>query len=234
VRIRSLLVLGVIALVAGSAAGEVVVLQGEVAADSAPYQFIPSTPRGASDTLWAFTDPENAHGFETYLHFELPTEWLCANAEILEAQLYVTYSLDSTSQGSGSNAPATLECREVLGPWAEATLTWTNKPGYDEPVDVVTGITEFGDVVCDVTQLVADWVACERPNDGFALTNPTDRLMGFYSFEAPVDDLVKPALVVTLPEPSTGGALACIAGLGLLARWRRRRTGQGTVRSSGA
>jgi hypothetical protein len=221
---RIILWAGTLALLAGTASGEVVTLQGEVGEDTAPYQFIPSVPRGFDDNLWAFTDPENLHSFETFLHFELPAEWMCSNVGVSEAQLWILWVTDDTSQGSGSEVDGTLECREVLEAWSEGTLTWTNKPDTGDPVDVVTDLDDpIIDVKCDVTELVADWVACERPNYGFAITNPTDRLMGFFSFDAPVDPLLQPALIVTLPEPGVGGAYVAVAGLGVLARWRGRR-----------
>jgi len=229
VRISSLLCSGAFALCAGSAAAEVVTLDGEVGSDTSAYHFVPSTPRGNNETLWAFSDPDEMHDFETFLRFDLPPEWLCSNVGVSQALLYFVYVLDSTPQGQGTDEPGTLECREVLEAWSEGTLTWTNKPDYGPPIDLFVDylgsseITELGALACDVTDLVADWVDCAAPNYGFAVTNPTGRLMGSYSFEAPVDPVFQPALVVYLPEPGVGGAYVAVAGLGVLARWRGRR-----------
>ena len=65
-----------------------------------------------------------------------------------------------------------------------------------------------------------------RPNHGIAVTNPTGRLIAFYSFEAAVDDVLRPALLVetAAPEPEAGAAAgAALAALAGLAARRARR-----------
>jgi hypothetical protein len=47
----------------------------------------------------------------------------------------------------------------------------------------VLGITAQGPIACDATALVRDWLSGAKPNHGIALTNPTDRVIGMYSFE---------------------------------------------------
>lgn len=212
------------ALAAPSGAEVVVIAPGPEGEDVAPYQFLPSALRGDSPGLWAFSEP--GHGFETFLRFPLPPDLLGPDEEVGLALLSLEYAKDSTSQGQGSNEPGVLECREVLSPWAEASVTWTSRPSYGPPVDVVEGIVALGPLTCDVTSLVADWALGVRSNHGFAVTNPTRRLMGFFSFEALEEGAIPPVLyvdVVPVPEPGAGaGGLAAAAGLAALARCLRR------------
>jgi hypothetical protein len=214
-------------LPAPASAATFVIQQG---IDSSPYSFFPALPRGARETLHAFTDPEGVHSFETYLGFEIPGDLLGPGEEIGSAHVLFAYTLDSTEQGETSDEPGVIECREVLGSWDEATLTWSHKPAHGDPLDVVEGIDALGDVSCDVTSLVADWVAGVRPNHGVALTNPSGRLIGGYSFEAPVEDALKAALIVeTVPAPEPGpvsGGIALVAAAAL-ARGRRAARGAG-------
>ena len=115
--------------------------------------------------------------------------------------LWVYFSFADNIFGEGGSSPGELWCHEVLEPWSESTLTWTNKPDYGPPFDGWTGITNFGLLWCDVTALVAGW-ASGQPNYGVALTNPTDRVLGFYSMDAPseINPNYRPGLVIeTVP-----------------------------------
>lgn len=220
-RFALLLAVGVLGH-AATARAELVVLQpGAEGADVAPYQFIPSSLRGNNPNLWATTNDEG-HGFITYLRFDLPLDLVGPEEAVEAATLTIFYATDEVGFGEGGDEPAVLECRPVTQAWSEDTVTWLAKPAFGEPVDVIEGIEELGPLVFDVTGLVADWVDGTRPNLGFALTNPTARLMGFFSFEAQVDPVFKASLaidVVPAPEPAAGpGALAAVAAL-----WAARR-----------
>lgn len=208
------------------AAGVVILQPGPEGEDSAPYEFLPSSIRGNGEALYAFTDPEGGHDFESFLHFPLPPDLLGEGEVVSEALLSLFYGFEFTIRGDTTDVIGAIECREVLEPWSEATLTWLNRPAYGPPVDVVEDIDEIGAVVCDVTGLVADWAAGVRPNHGIAVTNPTGRLIAFYSFEAAVDDVLRPALLVetAAPEPEAGAAAgAALAALAGLAARRARR-----------
>jgi hypothetical protein len=152
--------------------------------DTAPYSFLPSLPRGQHGTLYAFVSEEEgvAHDFEGFLRFPLPE--LAACGDVVEATLELTYALDDSGFGSGTNVPGELHCHEVLEDWSETSLTWNNKPDVAAPFDSITGITALGPLSCDATELVQDWLSGAKANRGIALTNPTERLVGFYSFEA--------------------------------------------------
>jgi hypothetical protein len=201
-----------LALVAGAgpASAELVMLrEGE---DVAPYQFLPGSLRGSNPSLWATTNV--GHSFITYLRFDLPTDLVGPEETVGEATLTVFYANDEVSFGEGSDEPAVLECRPVLQPWSESTVTWLAQPGFGDPVDVIEGIEELGPLTFDVTGLVVDWVDGARPNHGFALTNPTARLMGFFSFEAQVDPVFKASLAIdVVPVPEPGAAPSALAAL---------------------
>ena len=172
--------------------------------DSSPYSFIPSQPRANRETHYAFVaEDENGfdHSFETFLRFGLPPDLLGPGEAVGHAVLWVYFSFADNIFGEGGSSPGELWCHEVLEPWSESTLTWTNKPDYGPPFDGWTGITNFGLLWCDVTALVAGW-ASGQPNYGVALTNPTDRVLGFYSMDAPseINPNYRPGLVIeTVP-----------------------------------
>jgi hypothetical protein len=229
----------VVALALGTPARtEVVLLQpGAEGEDSSPYSFIPSLPRGNRDTSYVFSlrDETGTHDFETFLRFELPADLLAPGEGVVEAVLWVYYGFDFSGFGTATDAVGEVECRPVLEPWDAETLTWVDKPAYGDVVDAQPDITSLGLIWCDVTSLVAQWVAGVRPNYGFALTNPTERLIGFYSFDATgVERNLRPSLVIetgvggvvppippeSVPEP--GAAAALVASCALLARWMRR------------
>jgi hypothetical protein len=220
-------------LFAGSApvAAELVVLRpGPEGEDVAPYEFIPSSLRGNNPNLWAVTAESEGqgHDFVTYLRFELPADLVGPDEEVAEALLTVVYTVDEVIFGEGSDDPGVLECRPVTEDWSEASVTWSTRPGSGEPVDVITGIESLGPLAFDVTELVADWVDGVQPNHGFALTNPTERLMGFFAFEASVDPVFKASLEIDVrpvPEPAAGTGAAA-AALAALARRRKRRAGR--------
>jgi hypothetical protein len=202
---------------------DLVVLQpGPEGEDVAPYEFLPSSLRGSNPSLWATTN--DGHSFITYLRFALPPDLVAPGEAVGEATLTVFFATDEVGFGEGGDEPGVLECRPVLEDWSESTVTWLAKPAFGEPVDVIEGIEELGPLAFDVAGLVAEWVDGVRPNRGFALTNPTARLMGFFSFEAQVEPVFKASLaidVVPAPEPAAGpGALAALAALWAARRWR--------------
>jgi hypothetical protein len=173
--------------------------------DSSPYSFVPAQPRGNRETSYAFVaEDENGfdHSFETFLRFELPPDLLGPGEAVGHAVLWVYFSFSENIFGEGGSGPGELWCHEVLEPWNESNLNWTNKPDYGPAFDGLAGIQGFGLLWCDVTALVAGWAGGE-PNYGVALTNPTDRVLGFYSMDAPaelIDPNFRPGLVIeTVP-----------------------------------
>lgn len=198
-------------------------------ADTAPYSFLPSLVRFNNPTLYAFESfDENStpHDFETFLAFDVEQADLPPGHVLVEATLLVTYAFDFTGFGAPTNTPGEIACREALAPWSHTTLTWLNRPAVDVPFDVVSGITGFGAILCDATPVVLAWITRQTPNDGFALTNETDRVIGMHSLESSADPSLKPQLILRteVPEPAVGLALGTGgAGLAHFARQRRRR-----------
>jgi hypothetical protein len=224
IAIAAALAAGVLVAAQPAAARWVELAPGPEGVDSAPYAFFPALPRGMHDTLYAFSDPD-AHGFETYLWFELPEDLLGPDEEVARAFLTLYHAIASFDGSPVDPDPGVLECRETLASWSEATLSWSNKPAYGPPVDTVTGIDALGYVSCDVPDVVQAWAEGARPNHGFALTSPTTRILGFYSFEANVDPGLKASLLIDVqpvPEPAAG-ALAAAVALAVLARRARER-----------
>jgi hypothetical protein len=214
---------------APATAERVVLRPGPEGEDVAPYAFLPSSLRGNNPNLWATSATLDGqdHSFITYLRFALPTDLVGPDEQVGEATLTVVYAIDEVGFGAGSDDPGVLECRPVTTAWSEGSVTWIAKPAFGAPVDVIEGIEALGPLSFDVTGLVADWVDGVRPNHGFALTNPTGRLMGFFSFEASVDPIFQASLaidVVPAPEPGTApSALAALVATLALARARKQR-----------
>ncbi len=190
--LRSISRLAVAACFAAGAAGaaEYTVQPGAEGEDNAPYSFLPSLSRGQHTTLYAFhaLDEGVAHDFETYLKFPLPP--IPAGESVVQATLWVDYAFEFGGFGNPSPEPGQLRCHEVLEAWSEDSLTWTNKPDVGSALDTVTNITALGPLSCDVTALVAAWLSGAKTNHGIALTNPTARVLGFYSFEDTTEDSI--------------------------------------------
>jgi hypothetical protein len=190
------------ALVAPARAEVILLTPGPEGEDSSPYSFLPSQPRGNRETQYAFLSRDEFgfdHSFETFVRFALPADLVGPGEAIVQAVFFVYFSFDDNVFGEGSDAPGELHCHEVLEPWSEASLNWNNKPDYGPAFDAFTGIEGPGLMWCNVTQLVSDWVSGARPNHGIALTNPTDRILGFWSFETPAgmaDPIYLPGLAV--------------------------------------
>lgn len=221
-----------LALLSAPAGAEIVILRpGPEGDDTAPYSFLTSLARGGHETLYALTfgDETGRHDFESFLRFTLPPDLLGPDEEIRQSLLSLYYAIDSTGFGVGSDEPGVLECREVTGDWTEMGVTWSAKPGYGPPVDTIEDLDAKGPLLCDVTESVRAWADGLRPNRGFALTNPTGRMIGFYSFEAQVPQDFKAALfidVVPVPELGAGpGAAAAVVALAAARARANRREG---------
>lgn len=200
----------------------------ETGDDTAVYRFLPNIARGAYTTLYAFTlqDAGQNHDFRTFIRFD-PLPGL-AGACVESALVYVYYGFDFTGFGTGGSGPGVLTCSPVLAPWSEASTTWNNQPPIGAPTGSVANITTYDFLACDVTATVQSW-ADGAPDYGVALSSPTDRVMGFYSFEAgpPIDPVLRPALAITLaddpqtcPEPTWVAPVAIAA----LLSWKRRHS----------
>lgn len=209
---------------ASTAAADILIFDsGE---DTAPYSFLPNLPRFNNASLYAFqaiSDTGGNHDFESYIRFPLSVGDIPAGQVVTEALLVVTYAFDFTSFGETSSEPGVLDCREVAGPWDQTTLNWTNRPPVDAPFDTITQIVSFGALICDATPVVQGWLYGEMPNNGFALTSPTARVMGMNSFESSVDPSLMPNLILTTEVPEPGFAAALLLGIGSLVRARRSR-----------
>jgi len=225
---RLALVVPIAALSLGHAAHADILLMPAVE-DTAPYSFLPSLVRYNSPTLYAFESfDENStpHDFETYLAFDVEMADLPAGHVLVEATLLVTYAFDFSGFGEPSTDPGELACREVLEPWNQSTLSWTNRPEVDEPFDTITGITGFGALLCDATPVVLAWITQQTPNHGIALTNATERVIGMNALESSADPSLEPQLILRTELPEPNGAIALASGVTALAFARRRSAGR--------
>jgi len=211
-----------LSMVAPAAADVIVIDEGE---DTSPYRFLPNLVRYNRETSFAFvaTDDNGVHhDFETYVRFPVSPQDIPAGQVLDEALLVVTYAFDFTGFGETSMEPGIANCHEVLAPWDQTTLTWSNRPAIDLPIDTITEIVDFGALICDVTPIVQGWLDGTIPNHGLAVTSPTARVLGMHSFEADVDRSLMPNLfLVTVHGPGTASGL--VSGVALLAPLSKRR-----------
>jgi hypothetical protein len=188
---------------------------GSASDDVAPYCFLPTLPRGQNPSNYAVTAQDEkgvCHNFETYLKFELPPDLLVPGETVVGAFLDVPYTFSFSIDGppvDPPHAPVTLRLHRVAGPWSENGVAWNTRPGYDAtPIASVSGITGFTHVVFDVTDVVRSWAHGTGANHGFALTSPDDRVLGFHSWEAEVNESHKVALLIVrgsgTPPPACG------------------------------
>jgi hypothetical protein len=193
---------------AGTAANVcLLVPDGSSSDDVSPYCFLPTLARGQATTDYAVTaqdDTGQCHNFETYFKFELPSGLLIPGETVTSAYLDVPYSFSFSISGPPTqppHPPVTLRVHRVTSPWTEDGVSWNRRPAYDPtPLDSVSGITNFRHVIFDVTDVVRAWAHGTAANNGFVLTSPDDRVLGFYSWEASepeVPESLKIALLIT-------------------------------------
>lgn len=166
--------------------------------DTSPYSFIPTLNRGNSETLWVTegdSEEESVHIFETYIRHDLPDTILDVDEALEEAFLQVLY-LENSNRDEAETGSRELRCHPVTSSWSEAETNWLNRPSLGPEVDIVTGIDDFGFLTCDVTSLVAGWIAGATENRGIGLSTSIDLSMGFPSFESGAMEFSKPTLVV--------------------------------------
>ncbi len=183
--------------------------------DTAYYSFIPLLVRGQYSTMYAQTATDEdgeSHSMKTYLRFDLPEDLLQPGETVTGAYLTMVYAFSFDHFGDPADIKAKVYVHQVLEPWDEDSLNYANRPAIGSPVDKLKKIGEFGNLEFDVTETVRLWAHEMAPNYGFALSNPTERPVGFHSWESGVSEGLRNALViVTGPgsPPSTGKCKAC-------------------------
>jgi hypothetical protein len=187
--------LSLLACCAVAAPARASIFELPVVADVAPYQFIPTLNRGGAGACYAFTDPE--HSFESYVRFDVSSSLLGPGETVLAAELVWAFAFDFTGFGDTTGITGTVEVRPVTQDWSEGGVTWANRPSLGPVLDAQGGLqTAVSFFALDVTALVRDWTTGAAPNHGFALTNPTGRLLGFHCRESNAASELKPALFV--------------------------------------
>lgn len=187
------------------AAGTFLVAEGD---DSSPYSFLPALARGFRETGYAFTGDDeigDSHNFRNFIRFDLSSIPFEPGEVVEEAFVFLTYGFDFDAFGDQSTVVGEINCHEVLEDWDEATLTWDNQPSFGPAISTQAGIEGLGLVSCDVPGLVQSWLTGARPNHGIVVTNPTERLIGFFTFESfQVEPALRPQLIVRT-GPGEGG-----------------------------
>ncbi|MGH0033458.1 MAG: DNRLRE domain-containing protein [Myxococcota bacterium] len=203
------------ALLATTASAETFLLRpGFEGQDTAYYSFIPLLVRGQYSTMYVqtATDEEGeTHSMETYLRFDLPEDLLGPGETVTEAYLRMVYAFSFDHFGEPPDTAAKAFLQPVLEPWDEDSLHYANRPAYGATIAKIKKIKDFGALDFDVTETVREWAHGVTPNYGFALSNPTERPLGFHSWESGVDEGLKSALVIETGPGDPPGPARCKA-----------------------
>jgi len=127
------------------------------AADSYTYSGAPGTNYGASGVLYVDAATEN-----TFIQFNLASVPSGTSVEEATLKLYVN---SVTTAGS-------FNVYNVLGSWAENTITWNLSPTYGSAVAsnvTLTTASKNQYILVDVTSAVQAWLNGSETNDGIAL-----------------------------------------------------------------
>lgn len=211
--LRAALLLALALAAATSARAESVLIQpGPEGEDSAPYAFIPSLPRGNHTTAYAFSSTVDGakHDFQYFLKFDVSA--YSGTVQYAYAYFYYGFGFDGFGNENPNPGPGEIHCHDVLAPWTENTLTWNTRPPVGPDLYVFPNITGFGHFFCKITALAQGWVN-GAANNGLALTSPSRRLVGMFTFES-VPDIrgvqgnltpadLKPSLLIRFVENGT-------------------------------
>jgi len=159
---------------------------------------MPTTALGASTQLGV----AKVRGLQeqTLLAFNL-TDLVPAGATVQSAVLELPIISGS------SNGAFSLEARGLLGPWSEATTSWSNKPGATAESWAISAPQASGTLTIDLTTLVTLWTTAALAEPSVLLNTPTDTVtLTFASREvAGAGAAVKPRLVVRCVRPQIEG-----------------------------
>ena len=68
----------------------------------------------------------------------------------------------SMEKPANSGTTSTIEAHKVLGTWASETITWSNKPDYDDTIEDFVICHPSGTYTWDVTDIVREWYIGEN------------------------------------------------------------------------
>lgn len=142
---------------------------------------------GTEATLNVKESSDNNYDRRSYLRFDLAT----ITSPVSQAVIVLTVN----NIGGENVSNRTIELRKLPDDsWSEASLTWSNQPGYGSLLQsfTVTSALVGSEIAIDVT----DYVNSERSGDGkvsFVLTQPNggQALVGFGSRESAIPPLLE-------------------------------------------
>ena len=168
----------------------------------------------SADTTLAEATPSTALGTSTQLGVArvrgLQEQTLLAFnlADLVPAGATVQSAVLELPIISGSaNGAFSLEARGLLGPWSEATTSWSNKPGATAERWAIDAPQASGTLMIDLTTLVTLWTTGVLAEPSVLLSTPTDAVsLTLASREvAGAGPAVKPRLVVRCVRPQAVG-----------------------------
>lgn len=129
--------------------------------------------------------------------------------DVVVTEAYLTFRVTDTEPNSFP-----VEVMPALAAWSEGTVTWANGVFLHDSTTVVGGFVPWksGDIRCDVTSIVRDWVAGTRPAFGLVLRavagSDTSSVASREAFSAPA----RPTLVIATAAPVTDTAYRVATG----------------------
>jgi hypothetical protein len=193
-------------------AESVLIQPGPEGEDNSPYAFIPTLPRGDYTTAYAFSSTVDGtrHDFQYYLKFDVSA--YSGTVQYAYAYFYYGFGFDGFGADNAPPTPGEVHCHDVLAPWNESTMTWNTRPPIGPALYVFPNITGFGHFFCKITSLAQSWVN-GGANNGLALTAPTRRLIGMFTYESQpqISEVpggltaadLKPSLLIRFQETAT-------------------------------
>ncbi|MCX7927461.1 MAG: DNRLRE domain-containing protein [Candidatus Omnitrophica bacterium] len=206
-----------------------IVLLTTVAQAQTSYTFYPeqdawvneANPTANYGNATYFTIRDRSGLAEAYLKFSDTDLNQLRSMQILSASLFL-YQYQAT-YSPGDN----LALHKVLSNWQEATISWQNRPVYEQTVQSYLNLSEGNQLwrrFDGLENCVSSWI--NGPNYGLVLENHLDQkkeeFFGrFYSSETS-DALLRPYLTVTAVTPEPVSSTLFVLGAGLLVYWKRK------------
>jgi hypothetical protein len=214
---------------AASATSIVIAPDESTSKDTFVYSAIPSgLPFGNATYLGASLESSGVHTVASLIQFDVTGVTMNAGDKAtlsVYARSKAGTPFSSVASDPSPTAPVIVDVLRVIGPWDEATTTWSTIPGAlgafsEEQSFTVTELDRYYTV--DITQFVSSWIGTPADNFGILLKQRSvvpvagapDAAAVFQSSGA----ANRPTLTITqVPEPMS------LAGLGFVTMLTGRR-----------
>ncbi|HUK50790.1 MAG TPA: DNRLRE domain-containing protein [Terriglobales bacterium] len=208
-------------------------------ADSYSWQSNPLANNGHSDNFEITSydkPPYNMRGWIRFNTSSIPSDaWIISGT--LRLRLWHHTTVDTT-QNMGDSTGRVYGVYELLQPWGEVTVNWSNQPNYTDSHSATAVVPNeqggwYGPFVWmdwNVKDIVNDWKANATNNNGLVVKDTQEYAPVFYSTQFFTKDQTPnstyyPRLLITyvLPSAVIGFGIMLVVETGILAvLWRKK------------